>query len=895
MIIRQKELAGANFCRLVRAYECPLVLPFIVLHATLIYSSFYWVDVVTGLIGEELVTKFFVQDEHVQGLLLLLVPIILVFQVVVCLFCYWNATLRYFIFFRAADVTTATHIFLKAKPGSTQRHSILPVTATPTSTTLFYHNRIYTWKDGVFVKPTLPTKLSVKEYKEISKEKTPYWVKASGREWDDGKRNALRGEVCGSVFGKNAYVIPLPAFKELMMEHATSPFFVFQMLCVVLWLLDEYWYAAILTGVMLCLFEATVVKQRLGNMSHLRDIDPPVLHVHLLRGTGTATEDLTSTFLLPGDMLSLQKNLVGESCPADILLTEGSVIVNESMMTGESTPVVKENIQALEDDQKLNVKQSRNHIIYAGTKILQISPNSTGMVLRTGFETAQGSLVRKIAANSTNREIAGGMEAFYFIGCLLVFAVSASAYVLYQGMLDERRSRYKLLLSCTLIITSVIPPELPLELAIAVNMSFMQLHKLKIFCSEPFKIPFAGSLDTCCFDKTGTLTADVMQFMGVSEGGSTTADNKQIAFEAQVVLTGCNSVVFLDKAEKVGGRTQRELSGDSMEVASVKALAWNPSESGGAMRFEKKRGTALHLVARHAFSSSLQRMTTVVSLCKSAGGDESDISSVFSKLAVFPEHKKLLKSASSDATFVVSKGSPESMKTIMLPHTLPETYESDYKRLGENGFRVIALAIRPLDCDPAYAKKLKRGEVEKELYFVGFAVYSCPIRADAGPTVRNLQKANQHVVMITGDHPLTAAWVANETGITSKPHAFLTPEGAWTLSARDDADIAPASLIADKQVDLVASGDVMKQIGDPTWLDAWCTKVTVWARCNPAQKEAIIVSLKKKGCTTLMCGDGTNDVGALTTAHVGVGLLAGCATAEPMKQEQSMVIFPPKL
>lgn len=130
------------------------------------------------------------------------------------------------------------------------------------------------------------------------------------------------------------------------------------------------------------------------------------------------------------------------------------------------------------------VNVDKLNVLYGGTKVLQVTPPDNGsapdggclcVVARTGFGTSQGNLVRTMIF-STERVTANNVEALLFILFLCVFAIAASYYVWTKGV-ENGRKRSKLLLDCILIITSVVPPELPMELSMAVNSSLVALSK----------------------------------------------------------------------------------------------------------------------------------------------------------------------------------------------------------------------------------------------------------------------------------------------------------------------------------------------------------------------------------------------------------------------------------
>ena len=204
--------------------------------------------------------------------------------------------------------------------------------------------------------------------------------------------------------------------------------------------------------------------------------------------------------------------------PCDVLLLEGTCVVNEAVLTGESIPKSKLGLSLTTTEESLTHRLqitsennvNKRNMIYGGTTIILTKPDPAatrslsdisrpmdhgclGYVIRTGYYTSQGDMLRNMMYSSP-RATANNKEAFSFIFLLLIFAIVAAMYVYHEGAKDSRRSRWKLILHCIMIITNVVPPELPLELSYAVNNSVISLIHKGIFCTEPFRIPYAGKI-----------------------------------------------------------------------------------------------------------------------------------------------------------------------------------------------------------------------------------------------------------------------------------------------------------------------------------------------------------------------------------------------------------------
>jgi len=624
---------------------------------------------------------------------------------------------------------------------------------------------------------------------------------------------------------------------------------------------------------------------------------------------------VTSDDLLPGDIMAITRQ-VDASFPCDVLLLQGSVLVNESMLTGESVPQMKVPVEMLQGSaaihEPLDIKGvHKQHIVSAGTSVIlhqntsklktfkkvpqsSDSVAAVGYVLRIGFDTTQGKLCRTILF-SAERVTVSSKEAVYFLMILLAFAVLACAYILHDGFVaapargEAPRSTFKLLLAVSHIVTAVVPPEFPIMLSLAVNLSLVALLRKAIFCTEPFRVPLAGKVNTCCFDKTGTLTSDSMEVVGVyGLPGYNVADESQatgkdgfkqsgtkavarqqheeasgllkqpLPFLSAAVMAACSGLTLIDG----------EVVGDPLEKAALQAIGWSLVKHDFVCARTGKTADRLQVLRRYPFVSELQRMAVLVWHQGPAKAFQPGMESG-------AESKK-----DQDRSLALVKGSCEAMKLRLCK--VPEDYDSLVQSLTKSGLRVLCLGAKELPSKVAKGDldSLDREELESDLEFCGLLALRNAIKPQVAMTVRQLRRSYHRVLMITGDHPMTACQVAFSIDMAEKPFLVLEADDSalhWRLLDNPQTSVPKAFACSEVQSlaethSLCVPGRSAEHLTQDD-MAALAPFVTVFARVSPQQKEQVVQALNRTA-HTMMVGDGTNDVGALKHAHVGVSLMS---------------------
>lgn len=679
------------------------------------------------------------------------------------------------------------------------------------------------------------------------------------------------------IYGPNVIGIPVKSYPQLLVDEALNPYYGFQAFSIALWLADHYyWYALcilLISAISICLALYKTRKQSLT----LRDMVKLSVRVRVCR-PGGEEEWVDSSELVPGDCLVLPQE--GGVMPCDAALVAGECVVNESSLTGESIPVLK---TALPEGPKPYCPEAhRRHTLYCGTLVLQarayLGPRVLAVVTRTGFCTAKGGLVSSIL-HPRPISFKFYKHSIKFVAALSVLALLGTIYsivILYRNRVPVR----EIVIRALDLVTVVVPPALPAAMTVCTLYAQSRLRARGVFCIHPLRINLGGKLRLVCFDKTGTLTEDGLDVMGV------------VPLKGQRLLPLVPEPRHLPLGPLLRAlATCHALSqlhdtplGDPMDLKMVESTGWVLEEgpaSGSApgsqvlvvMRppprgpqQQEEPPEPVSVLRRFPFSSALQRMDVVVT---------------------WP-------GATQPEAYV--KGSPELVASLCSPETVPSDFPQVLQGYTAAGYRVVALAGKPLPIAPSLeaAQQLTRDTVEQELTLLGLLVMRNLLKPQTAPVIQSLRKTGIRTVMVTGDNLQTAVTVARACGMVGtqerlavvhathpeqgQPAAleFLPTESSAVMNGTKDSVQATGCPVElePQPCHLALSGSTFAALQKhfPKLLPKVLVQATVFARMAPEQKTELVCELQRLQYCVGMCGDGANDCGALKAADVGISL-----------------------
>jgi P-type Ca2+ transporter type 2C len=577
-------------------------------------------------------------------------------------------------------------------------------------------------------------------------------------------------------------------------------------------------------------------------MAALKRLSAPSVKV---RREGHVRE-ISARELVPGDVVLL---VAGNLVPADGRLVEGANLrVQEAALTGESEPVGKDPAPLEEEDSPLG---ERAGMVYLSTVVA--GGRGLFVVTETGMATELGKIAAMIQASGPEQTPL--QRRLNQVGRVLALAALAIVGVVFTiGVLRGENLELMFLTAVSLAVAAV-PEGLPAVVTIALALGAQRMLRRRALIRKLPAVETLGSVTVICSDKTGTLTENRMTATvldvadrtveldvenpaalepGSGGGPSKVSGDPMLA----MLLAGgalCNDALLEDDNEDGFSAI-----GDPTEGALVVAAAQE-----GMKKPELE--AALPRVGEVPFDSGRKRMTTVHRVVS-----DSKIPDVL---------EPVLRSEGTPY-IAISKGAMDSLLEISsevwtgdgqakpLDEGWQERISVANAQLAGKGIRVLAVGLRRLWSFDGAGEELEDG-----LTFFGLVGMIDPARPEARDAVETCKRAGIRPVMITGDHPLTARYIATELGIA---------EDGRILTGRE-----LAALSSEELVDLVE-------------------EVPVYARVSPEHKLAIIEAMQGNGHIVAMTGDGVNDAPALRKADIGVAM--GVTGTDVSKEAADMVL-----
>lgn len=530
-------------------------------------------------------------------------------------------------------------------------------------------------------------------------------------------------------------------------------------------------------------------RRRERALDALRDLSTPWVQV---RRDGR-WQRRSATELVPGDWILLDE---GSRVAADARLREGAgLMVDESLLTGEAWPVGK---RVRDDEVAVTPELQDGDRLWAGT--LVVAGQGVAEVLETGTRTRMGAIGAALSSielvdTPAQRHIHALVRGFG----VLALVVSA-AVMLVHGL--WRGDWWQGALSSLALGMGMLPEEFPMALAIFMSLGAWRLSRLQVLARRPAAVEALGALTVLCVDKTGTLTENRLRLVAVEN------DDFRSGLEPpeQWLMDPLHRVL------QAGSWACRAVGVDPVDVALRECMALFPPNNGPTT------------------GPTPSPANGPARLCECAPTPQDPVMRVALRM---PDARVRW----------VCKGAPEAVAALcvhegeLLARRLQAAAD-----MAQRGWKVLAVAeMAEMAKTEAQGLEAVDGLVPPSAgwQWLGLLAFEDPLRPGVAAAVAEVQRAGVKVVMVTGDHPVTAQAIAKQAGLDSSA-GVMTGAAFVGLSAADQATAVRS--------------------------------VRVFARVQPEHKLSLVQALQAQGEVVAMTGDGVNDAPALRAAHVGVAM-----------------------
>ena len=536
-------------------------------------------------------------------------------------------------------------------------------------------------------------------------------------------------------------------------------------------------------------------------------------------------QSVPSSDLVPGDVVLIEE---GDTIPADArLVTSAALQTAEAALTGESLPVSKEP-GTLDREAPLG---DRVNMLFSGTTATY--GHGRAVVTATGMATELGHIAGLLQrAPDTGTPLQRNLDRVGKVlgGIVVAIAVVMIATILALGNVSTLEDLADVLILGVALAVAAVPEGLPAVVTLVLSLGVQRMARRNVIVRRLAAVETLGSASVIASDKTGTLTRNEMTVRAVvTAGGRTRFGGSGYAPEGEVTRDDGQPIegTLRTELERALAAADRANNAGIAEEGGRWVVRGDPTEGALLVAARKAGLRAEELDARHPrvaeipFSSERKLMTTVHHDTAQAG-----------------------------RAIVFTKGAPD----VLLPRCTAEVagggvrpLTDDRRReilaanesLADEALRTLGVAAQFIPREAVAGRDGSLEGLERELVFAGLIGMIDPPRDEARDAVALARSAGIRPIMITGDHPRTAAVIARELGI---------------------ADDQPA--VTGAELDGMSDGQLAEAVRHRS----------VYARVNPGHKIRLVAGLQGHGATVAMTGDGVNDAPALRQADIGIAM-----------------------